>query len=275
VNVCPGVTLTIAGNLIISVGASLDMSTCTEINIAGAFLNYSKVEYIGHPAGNCLITVAGSVGFTQPLSDDSEVYFWTAGSIGGSLGAAQFGNYVNPLCNGFALPVELMYFTSNCVDENPILTWATSTELNNDYFTIERSRDGLIFETMENIDALGTGTTTQHYSWMDSNPLDGTSYYRLSQTDFNGTTELFETVSVNCGKEKTIFYPNPFNNEFTLVSKFGGTLTLFDSAGKLIVEQFFIGGKNSIQMGQINSGVYTAFVTLNNGKHEIHKLIKL
>jgi hypothetical protein len=173
------------------------------------------------------------------------------------------------------LPVGLMYFTSNCADENPTLTWATSTELNNDYFTIERSRDGLIFETMENIDALGTGTTTQHYSWMDSNPLDGTSYYRLSQTDFNSTTELFETVSVNCGIEKTIFYPNPFNNEFTLVSKFGGTITIFDSAGKLILEQFFIGGKNSIQMGQIDSGVYTAFVTLNNGKHEIHKLIKL
>ncbi|NRA11255.1 MAG: T9SS type A sorting domain-containing protein, partial [Crocinitomicaceae bacterium] len=174
-----------------------------------------------------------------------------------------------------SLPVELVEFQAECIDENTSLTWSTFTESHNDYFTIERSRDGVNFELVATVNGMGTTTTSQHYSWRDNNDNSGTSYYRLSQTDLDGASEVFTTISTNCDLGSSIsIYPNPFENEFKIVSELGGTIKLMDNMGKVILEQEIVAGNNSIQTDRIASGAYMVFIILENGNQEVYKVIK-
>ncbi|MCH2224700.1 MAG: T9SS type A sorting domain-containing protein [Crocinitomicaceae bacterium] len=174
-----------------------------------------------------------------------------------------------------ALPVELLTFYADCKENQVRLDWATVTELNNDYFTIERSRDAINFESIAKITGKGSTTTMSHYTWIDESPISGTTYYRLSQTDFDGTKETFKTHSVNCIEDNTVsLYPNPIENVFLLNSKYGGSISMIDQTGKIILDHPIIAGKNTIQSDQIASGSYFAFITLQNGTREVIKVIK-
>jgi len=93
------------------------------------------------------------------------------------------------------------------------LDWRTASEINNDYFTIERSVDGVNFEIIDIINGAGNSNNILHYETIDSNPLEGVSYYRLKQTDYDGQFEYSSIVSVR-NHEETIsqeinVYPNP------------------------------------------------------------------
>jgi hypothetical protein len=80
-----------------------------------------------------------------------------------------------------------------------VLEWATGSEINNDFFTIERSLDVEHAEIIGYLDGAGNSTQTLWYSFVDQNPLPGISYYRLKQTDFDGKFEYFDWVAVDAG----------------------------------------------------------------------------
>jgi hypothetical protein len=84
------------------------------------------------------------------------------------------------------LPIELIAFNAQVVNNVVALDWATASEENNDYFTLSRSVNGVAFEELTQISGVGTTIVMQQYSYNDENPLAGISYYRLSQTDYNG-----------------------------------------------------------------------------------------
>jgi len=109
------------------------------------------------------------------------------------------------------LPVTLIYFKARPNDSQITLSWKTGTELNNDYFTLERSRDGFHYQKVGTVQGYGTTNQPQLYEFIDEQPFSGTSYYRLSQTDYDGTTEVFRPISVNYeGKEFGFYvFPNP------------------------------------------------------------------
>ena len=173
------------------------------------------------------------------------------------------------------LPIELLEFDTECEENQVRLNWVTASELNNDYFTIERSRDAINFVSIATIPGNGSTTMMSHYTWIDQRPISGTAYYKLSQTDFDGTKEIFKTRSVNCNKDNNVsLYPNPIENVFLLNSKYGGSISLIDQAGRFVLEQRIIAGKNTIQSDQITSGSYIAFITLQNGTREVIKVIK-
>lgn len=94
------------------------------------------------------------------------------------------------------LPIELLYF--NAVPKNRVvsLIWKTASELNNDFFTVQRSQDGFTWEDVLQIDGAGTTTLHNNYSEMDMHPYSGVSYYRLKQTDFDGQFSYSNIVSV-------------------------------------------------------------------------------
>ncbi|PHR36892.1 MAG: hypothetical protein COA38_00755 [Fluviicola sp.] len=174
------------------------------------------------------------------------------------------------------LPVEITGFDVECLKDKVALNWSTNSELNNAYFTLERSRDAINFETITIIDGNGTSLSPKYYEWTDDNSFPNTSYYRLSQTDLNGVTERYSLRSVNCGTNADItIYPNPVEQEFILNSNYGGTLKLIDNAGKTILNQVFFAGENSISVDHIASGSYIVYISLNNGKQNFQKLIKL
>lgn len=118
------------------------------------------------------------------------------------------------------LPVELVSFTG--AYEHPVvsLDWKTESELNNDYFTLERSASGLQFEELARIEGAGTTNDMQTYNYVDQSPFPNETYYRLKQTDFDGTTSYSKIIRVETGKAKKglmTVYPNPNKgNEFSL-----------------------------------------------------------
>ncbi len=83
------------------------------------------------------------------------------------------------------LPVKLIAFNAVLDNKKVNCTWETASEINNDYFTIERSSDGNHFESIGTVKGKGNSSTNTRYSFTDNNPFDGISYYRLKQTDFD------------------------------------------------------------------------------------------
>ncbi|MGL1889203.1 MAG: T9SS type A sorting domain-containing protein [Reichenbachiella sp.] len=112
-----------------------------------------------------------------------------------------------------ALPVELLSFDAQVLKSEIVLNWVTASEVENDYFILERSKDGVLYKQIAKIDGNGTTNEQEEYKHYDDQPFFGTSYYRLSQVDFDGQIEIFDPISVNNdnwqkGIEMTLF-PNP------------------------------------------------------------------
>lgn len=135
-------------------------------------------------------------------------------------------NYINS-----TLPVELLGFDAIMNGDKVDINWATATEKNNDYFTIERSKDGVLFEMLNTVDGAGNSTSERHYADTDYNPYSGISYYRLKQTDYNGSYTYSDMVAVNytISDDGISIFPNPSNGEINL------NLTGLDNKEVLVV----------------------------------------
>ena len=94
------------------------------------------------------------------------------------------------------LPIVLISFGAEAREDRVVLNWSTASEENNSFFTVERSSDGLAYEELLFIDGAGDSQDILNYTATDLNPLTGRSFYRLKQTDFNGTFERSEAISV-------------------------------------------------------------------------------
>jgi len=108
------------------------------------------------------------------------------------------------------LPVELSYFDVAKKNEVAQILWETASETTNDFFTIERSQDGREWEEVSKVNGAGDSEEINSYSIIDESPLRGVSYYRLKQTDYDGTFTYSEVRSINFQNEVQIeIYPNP------------------------------------------------------------------
>lgn len=119
---------------------------------------------------------------------------------------------------GALLPISLVSFKAYIIEEAVVLEWITSTETNNDYFTIERSVDAKRWEELMEINGAGNSSQFIEYIEKDYEPLDGISYYRLKQTDFNGDVFYSNTESVKFENDNFSLnlFPNPINFGETL-----------------------------------------------------------
>ncbi|GIR57465.1 MAG: hypothetical protein CM15mP65_00460 [Crocinitomicaceae bacterium] len=134
------------------------------------------------------------------------------------------GNYVKVLATSFspfgqgsggaALPIDLVSFAGECVNNTTELEFVVASQVNNDYYTIERSVDGNEWSEVGIIDGEGNTSTQMTYKWIDVSPTNGVNYYRLSQTDFDGTSETFAPIAITCETAPVdgySVYPNPAN----------------------------------------------------------------
>ncbi len=172
------------------------------------------------------------------------------------------------------LPIELIRFAGNCTDGQIEVTWTTASETNNDFFTVQRSIDGVNFEDVVIVDGAGNSSSIINYSAVDYNPYGGTSYYRLKQTDFDGASKYSDVVAVSCGNAATDFnLVNAYdqgNGTMAVVFNAGDnelyTVTLYDIIGKQITETTgkAYSGKNQINIavGDLARGIY--MVNLKN-----------
>ena len=118
-----------------------------------------------------------------------------------------------------SLPIELVYFDASVQTNEVVLKWQTDKELNNDYFTIEKSNNANDWITVSRIDGAGNSNRILKYSATDPNPFNGISFYRLKQTDFDGNYKYSQIITViyspSFGKE-VIIYPNPAHQLITI-----------------------------------------------------------
>lgn len=120
---------------------------------------------------------------------------------------------------GTPLPIQMTEFTATPENQTVLLDWTTSSEMNNDYFTVQRSRDALSWNSIMTVEGAGNTSETTHYNQIDYNPYPGTSYYRIKQTDFDGESSYSHVETVNFGLPddvELIIYPNPTTNEIIL-----------------------------------------------------------
>ncbi|MEI7594110.1 MAG: fibronectin type III domain-containing protein [Bacteroidota bacterium] len=98
------------------------------------------------------------------------------------------------------LPIELLSFNASCTEYSSELIWQTASELNNNYFTVERSYDMQNWTFVGNINSKGNSSSIQSYQLSDNTVnLNAKSiFYRLSQTDFDGKFEVFPPIALNC-----------------------------------------------------------------------------
>jgi hypothetical protein len=141
------------------------------------------------------------------------------------------------------LPVSLISFDVKC-SKKTTLTWSTATETNNDHFTLERSTDAEKWEFVTNIPGAGNSNEILNYQFTDENSIDGLSYYRLKQTDFDGKNETFSPVSVICSSAKTndiSMFPNPFKSELIIqysdLNQGKAQVKVYDMMGKIIADR--------------------------------------
>jgi len=146
------------------------------------------------------------------------------------------------------LPVELLLFEGEAQTNGNLLKWVTATEIDNDYFTIESSTDGINFTKTATIKGGGNQTTISNYSYLDRTELNGTTYYRLSQTDFDGTTAIKAYTEITRGEKQQGFtllnaQPVPFNEQLQIQISSSLTrhvyISLVDVVGRQIVNQKF------------------------------------
>lgn len=126
-----------------------------------------------------------------------------------------------------ALPVELTKFIANYNDPNVDVEWATSSEINNNYFMVERSTDGINFEEFDRIDGAGNSTQALEYSVVDYEPYTGVSYYRLTQVDYDGKSTASNIVAVNNEEGDAVemsisVFPNPASRNSDISVKLEG-----------------------------------------------------
>lgn len=137
------------------------------------------------------------------------------------------------------LPITLISFEGTCLDDEKEFTWETASEHNNDYFTLERSENGLDFEKVQVVSGAGNSEETNAYK-VSITDSETTAYYRLTQTDYDGTSRTWDAISLNCTSDEMDFslFPNPANDELFLEfnESLEGphTILIYDLLGRLV-----------------------------------------
>lgn len=140
--------------------------------------------------------------------------------------------------NSQVLPVEFLEMTTACEEEAISIRWVTESEHNNDYFRIEKSTDGIVWDILGNVDAVGNSSVINGYEYLDVE-YRSNRYYRLYQVDQDGIEELLSTLYADCdvATDEITSFPNPSHESFTIFWKqFNtsgeGTITIRDINGK-------------------------------------------
>jgi hypothetical protein len=209
-------------------------------------------------------TPAGTTYLLRIISSNPITSSWANGCGAYFANNLYITNFYITIKNCSLLPVQLTSFTVECNNNNPLLKWTTATETNNDHFTIQRSEDGVNFEDEATIKATGNSSIARNYSFIDYNPLPGTTYYRLSQTDFDGTTTHLQTLAntscENAGNVKAFaINGNSIEVQINATSSEPYSLTLMSATGQVIAKEIYntsVGFNETKMNTQVAKGVY-------------------
>lgn len=168
--------------------------------------------------------------------------------------------------NSTPLPVTLINFEADCENGFTVLNWSTASEINNDYFVIEKSTDAINFFPIANVQGNGNSNTMLSYTFTDDSPNYTTTYYRLKQVDFDGKFEYFNVVVSTCTADDNFsvnqLQLNDNNFGFTISTSSNEKLTvyLYDYRGRIITQETIVvnEGNNPVSLSKLHlsDGIY-------------------
>lgn len=162
------------------------------------------------------------------------------------------------------LPIELISFFGKSEKFGNLLNWSTSTEINNDYFTIERSTDGITFMEVGAVKGAGNSNTIINYEFIDNEIDRSTYYYRLKQTDFDGKFSFSSVIVINNTNMVDFYFSNESNSLFINTdNKSIIKLTIHNTLGQIISTKQLNKEKNKLPL-YLKHGVYLISLQLND-----------
>ena len=189
---------------------------------------------------------------------------------GGSTGLRNNRRFTIGPTNAFRtpLPIDMLSFKVNERGEHAQLSWETAQEINNDFFTIERSVDTHFWEEVGQVKGSGNSTVIQSYSFLDLNPGSGLFYYRIKQTDFNGdfSYSQIKTITIISSLEFTC-YPNPSKGSVNIRfnDPIEARLQIYSSDGRLHYDKIDLQNKfETIHLER--AGVYSVVCSSVHGR---------
>lgn len=298
-------TLLIVGSLSMGNKSNVTINDGGVLIVTGDFSADNKIT-VGNGG---VIVVGGNVSFPSSNQDSytesgSGSGLYVAGDVSGNGDAASAEKEINDLETEFpeiyevfaesigTLPITLVYFKAKSQGRQVEISWKTAEEINNDFFTVERSGDGLGFEKIATVPGAGNSQQPKVYSYIDKYPLEGISYYRLTQTDFDLKFERFQAVAVSrqtfsVSSPQPIInkvVPNPFVEsfrvEYEMPSLGSVRIQLMDFNGTIILSEMVEAnsGQNQYQFeggDRIKQGTYLLVVTANQYSSEPVRIMKL
>ena len=200
---------------------------------------------------------------------------FTNGSNTVTTGTTNPCSCINPL------PVELIDFQADVTtDKKVMLKWSTASETNNNHFQIQHSIDGNRFDNITIVEGAGNTTETTHYSYKVESPVDGRSYYRLKQVDFDGVFEYSPIRQVYLEKEGVSIYPSPAQDWVNIRNlnkiDLDAEIEIVNVDAKIIRRYPFSRDENlkTIDISNLTPGVYYVKVVFSNGDFYTQSFMK-
>jgi hypothetical protein len=215
-------------------------------------------NYMGDPAG----LIVASLSFNGSASNPGPGQWISRGGADNQVsqtidaiqamsdGLNRFTFGTRPTFN--ALPIDLLYFRATAVENTVQLDWATAAEINNDYFTIERSADGRNFSVLTTVNGKGNSKEPSKYSAADYAPSHGVTYYRLKQTDLDGKFTYSKTVAVQLNSIANALQAygsgsKTLHINYRVGAEEQGVLSIYDSRGVQVWSKMVNGSAAQMQ----------------------------
>ncbi|MBL0341857.1 MAG: T9SS type A sorting domain-containing protein [Bacteroidetes bacterium] len=246
--------------------------------------NYMWAEVFGH---TCYCSVAG---YKSSLAKDNSGYIYYSGIFNGSAFGSSTVDFdpgsgianltaSSSVDNTFfvkygipstPLPVELITFNGKSKGSFNYLFWSTNSEVNNEYFNIEKITNGFEFKTIGRVEGNGTTSQSSNYSFEDNYPNNGVNYYRLKQFDIDGEYRVTSCIAVENTSTNYEFNIYPTNSsgiyKINIHEKGKGELKVIDINGKVLQKESLELNNESIELDvrELSTGLYIVRISVMN-----------
>lgn len=223
----------------------------------GSNLNNLKSQICGSGQGRWTNVTWSLPATTENIANFRVAFVWQNDpATGGSASDPSFA-VDDVQLSTISLPITLLSFTGNQLNNNTnLLKWITSSEINNDFFTLEHSTNANKFIAFGTVKGAGNSNTTLFYDFIDEHPLNGINYYRLKQTDFDGKYSYSDVVAIKSNdNEYNINYANQNLFVSSSLNEEKATIEIYDLLGKLVYSNSLLSNQ-IISTSNYNAGIY-------------------
>ena len=282
-----GDILVIAAGCTVSISGAISVTNTITINIYGQLKFPSTSDRLNMATGSRINVYSG--GSITAASNSNQIKIGPGGADWSGPGTLVGPAAVTASGSGSTLPIELVSFAGTCSSNGVQLNWITATEINNDYFLIEKSNNGYNWAGIAKIKGSLFSNTIKKYTYTDYLTSESLVYYRLVQVDIDGGKTVFAPIDVTCGhhlsdtQNKLILFPNPATTELNIsltatTESSNNILTLINSMGQVVFESNLdlVRGVNAFALPiNVPQGSYTVLLSSNNAVVPAQKLVVL